>query len=377
MNKIGRRKFMAMPCAASATQFGSAVMGSAVGMSRKIQTADSVADPVLRETHRLSVDNYVNGITWNARGSRLAALSNFGGTITVWDARTWRTIITFKRYGSAYSQNSFAFLPDGTLLTAAPIGALPDPRSSTLQTFALIQWSATGTALRYIPDRGNQSINPPYCIGPANTFVVSADGSLIAGINGHNVLLFSTFDYSNVTRFEIPPTPSHPDFPVSVAISHDTQLLAVGSGFGYVHLYQVNGAFSPTSFTAFPGGSCQSMTFSPDDKVLATGRGGISVGEIDDGWTRLWQVSDRAELGRLTGGGGFVRAMAWSPDNETFAVGDDRSLRIWRMNKIRPQLEVFRQTPEVTYSVAFSSQGRLASADGNEVKIYQPPKIDI
>lgn len=95
----------------------------------------------------------INAVAWSADGMRLASLSNFGGTVTVWDASNWAVVNRFERYGGAYSQNSLVFLPDNTLLTAASVGKSPDPDYETLAVFSLIQWDPlTGRKLRYIPD---------------------------------------------------------------------------------------------------------------------------------------------------------------------------------------------------------------------------------
>ena len=171
----------------------------------------------------------------------------------------------------------------------------------------------------------------------------------------------------------VPPTSTHPDHPASVAISPDGDYLAIGTGFGCVHIYEREGDIPLRSFVAYPGDLlhyCQSIAFSTDGQLLVTGRGGMSVGEVDDGWTRLWRVSDGVNVARLTGGVGFVRTAAWSRDGQNLAVGDDRSLRIWQTSHLPPSLALTKAIRGGCFSLAFSPNGTLAASSNDEVEIY-------
>jgi hypothetical protein len=55
------------------------------------------AGPGLSEFKRLEVKGYLNAVAWNNDNSRLAALSDFGRTITVWETRNWSLIKEFDR----------------------------------------------------------------------------------------------------------------------------------------------------------------------------------------------------------------------------------------------------------------------------------------
>lgn len=138
--KLARRRLMAQGIAAILPLIGSGYISSVPCKAHGASMSDCSADePAAQEARRLRVDNYVNAVAWNTAGSRLATLSNFGGTVTIWDAKAWNVVNEFDRYGGPFSYNSFAFLPDGTLLTAAPIGKSPDPKYATLAIFSLIQ----------------------------------------------------------------------------------------------------------------------------------------------------------------------------------------------------------------------------------------------
>lgn len=70
-------------------------------------------------------------------------------------------------------------------------------------------------------------------------------------------------------------------------------------------------------------GAVFSVAFSPDGKILASGR--------LDGTVRLSDVATRRQLGSpLTGPTGTVNSVAFSPDGKTLAAGSsDGTVRLW------------------------------------------------
>ena len=372
---IGRRMFTVLP-----------FFGMAGGRPRSRNAPIDISydgTKAPKKLHRLLAAGYVNAVAWNGDGSRLAVLSDFGRTMDIWEAASWTVSKSFHRYGGGYSGNSLAFLPDGTLLTSAPIGRSPDPMFKTLAIFSLIQWNPdTGHPLRYIPDPGGLPAGMASKIGPADPFVVSADGSLVAGSCMRNVLLYNTHDWSLVRRLMTPPTPKHGDFVRSLAISPDNRHLALGTGFGWVHLFGLPDCSIIASFQVYNrnhdpahktriGGSCGALSFSQDGEFLAIGRGGFSLGEIDDGWTQIWNVRSRVIIARLLGGGGSVRGIAWSRESNLLAVGDELLVRFWSTRKLPQPPRLLERISNRSYSLAFSSAGMLAVSDANEVVVYR------
>jgi len=333
-------------------------------------TAPAASEPsnsksVPHEIRRLRVDGYINAVAWSFDGSRLAALSQFGSTITVWDAKTWNVVKEFRRDGGAYSGNSLAFLPDGSLLTAAlgefsnegPDGNLlkaaqigdhsgdPDyivPSVSnlkyhSLKIFSLIDWNlATGQPIRYIPPLEF----PPSDLSPkiTNTFAISRDRALIAAIkDGRSVWLYDASSGVRVQDLPTTPLPEHPDVANSVAFSPDGQELVVGTAWGWVHFFGVRDGVLRRSFRAYTTGEYRvaALAFSPDGKSIATGKAkGFDAREPNEFSTHIWRVSDGASIAMLPGATWIlhgkteavsVRAMDWFKD--LLAVGDDRSLR--------------------------------------------------
>jgi len=354
------------------------------------------------EIQRLHVKGYINAVAWNTDGSRLAALSNFGGTITLWETKNWAVLKEFDRYGGGYSFNSLAFLPDGSLLTAAPIGdyskdpryantPLTDPKYDTLQMFSLIQWNPeAGKPVRYIPDLGY----PPKDLSTkvTDTFAASGDGALIATVWADDVKLYETRNASVSQALSVPPAPTHSDYAMSVAFSPNGKELAVGTGFGKVHLFNPLDGSLIHSITAYPTEwyACSALAFSPGGKFIAIGKYSGSDGKLINGvWTKrdandvaisIWDVSETHILISLVGSTQkregkddalVIRTLSWSPNGEILAAGDDLSLRLWRVSAPRPTLLLEKKMSHGTFSTAFSPQGMLAATDNNEVVIYQ------
>jgi WD40 repeat protein len=392
----------------------SVVIGGILCFKTFPETKDSVfnrdgGNHKMQEIKRLHVKGAINAIAWNKDGSRLAALSLYGSTITVWETKNWGIINEFHRSGGSYSNNSFAFLPDGSLITAAPLGDykkdpfhpdsanIPAPfnRYETLEIFSLIQWNPeTGVPVRYIPDLGF----PPKDVSLkiTDTFALSRDGSMIAAIHADDVLLYETSRGSLVRKLLIPriPTakfiwnyrkpPDLPSFfadsPYSLAFSPDGKELAVGTMFGMVHFFSVKDGTLRGSLEAYPGGliMCKEIAYSPDGRFIATGKYYNSTSkESDKITTDVWRVSDHKKIASLEGEvetfadvemPSHVSSLSWSPQDDTLVVADGGSLRVWQISESNSKL-LFVQKLGGINSTGYSPQGILATTSHNEIII--------
>ncbi len=351
------------------------------------QRAEAVHTP--KEIQRLYVNKYINAVAWSMDGSRLAALSDFGGTITLWETKHWTKLNEFRRYSGAYSFNSLAFLPDGTLLTATPGGdyskdaryansPLADPHYNRLDIWALIQWDPeTGEHVRYLPDRDHlpKDVIPSH-VGITQTFTVSRDGSLIAGtfgVAGYGVQLIDA-KTGRLMRMIVIPSPKKNDVR-SLAFSPDGKELAVGTSQGLVYFYDTKSGALVHSFLAYPTGeyACSALAYSPDGHFIATGKYKNFEGHLVNGvWTEIraskigadiWHVSDGKLISSLPGtierdGNNYeatpVRALSWSPVDDMLAVGDSGSLRLWRITQSDHTLMLDKRIAHGAYSVSFS-----------------------
>jgi WD40 repeat protein len=374
-------RFVLLLTILAATLTSHAFATSVINDSATAVTLSSTAH-IPGEIHRLTVEKYINAVAWNADGSRLAALSGFGGDITVWETESWTVVKAFHNHGSAYAFNSLAFLSDGSLLTTPPLGDSPDPKYKTLSIFSLVQWNPdTGTPVRYIPDLGS----PPSDISTkaANTYAVSKDGSLIAILWAHEVRLYETRTATLARTLPIPPMPKHADIPKSLAFSPDGHELAVGTLFGMMHFFNVQDGTLRKSITAYPDEKyiCNAVAYSPNGRLIATGEHkNYNLKDPSTIAVTLWRTSDGTNLASLAGSvvvlqgkeeADPVRTISWSPAGDLLAVGDDASLRLWRVSKTGQKLLLDKKMPHGTNSTSFSPNGMLAATDNNEVVIYQ------
>ena len=366
------------------------ILQVAASIGRHVLPKDSNAMPttmhIPHEIHRLPVKGYVNAVAWNVDGTRLAALSNFGSAVTVWETKTWAVLKEYLRYnGASYAFNSLAFLPDGALLTSSPIGdfsantPVTAAQVQTLETFSLIQWNPeTGKPVQYFPDLGHSSKDLSNKV--TDTFAVSADGSMVAGIHG-DVLIYDVKTGTLLRRIAVPSLPKHGDTAASVAFSPNGQELAVGTGFGWVRFFSVRTGALIQSIDAYPEEySCSALAYSPDGQRIAVGKTkGINVSNPNDISTTVWRVRTGALVASLAGSTWRfrgkqeampVRTLAWSPVGNVIAVGDDGSLRLWQVDHATPTLLLDVEKPG-TFSVSYSPQGVLAVARKNEVLIYE------
>ena len=333
------------------------------------------------EIHRLRVDGYINAVAWNADGSRLAALSNFGGTITVWDASSWKKITEFQHYGGAYSFNSFSYLPDGSLLATSPIGKSPDPRYETLSIFALIQWNPeTGQAIRYIPNVEHLTRENG---GSADMFVVAPNRNWIAAINRSTyVSLYSATNGDFIRNFSVPALPTHADRPRSTTFSPNQKELAVGTDGGKLYYFDPTNGALLRQFDTFKNDdySCGALAYKSDGELIAIAKNkNFDVLNPTTISTEIMRVSDGAVMAFLPGATTDVnvkieavpvRTLAWKPNDDVLAIGDDKALHIWRINATETT-QLLDAPLSGLYSVKYSPNGILAAASANEILIVK------
>src|SRR5437868_5821067 len=69
------------------------------------------------------------------------------------------------------------------------------------------------------------------------------------------------------------------------------------------------------------GKRVSALAYSPDGRTLASG--------ADDGTVRLWESATGRERACCRGSEGTVHCLAFAPDGQALAAGDDTALRLW------------------------------------------------
>lgn len=115
--------------------------------------------------------------------------------------------------------------------------------------------------------------------------------------------------------------------------------------------------FHPAAENSFTrSGFVQSLAFSPDGRLLASGSRDCTV--------KLWHVGTGRSIRTLSGHSRWVYSVAFSPDGSMLASGSaDKTVRLWDVES-GEEIRTLSGHSGCVRSVAFSPDGRiLASAD--------------
>ena len=139
----------------------------------------------------------------------------------------------------------------------------------------------------------------------------------------------------------------------AVAFARDGKALAAAADDGTVKLYDpVTGTLGASFRSRSP---VRSMAFTCDARMLATGH--------DDGSARLWDITERAEVARLTGHRGAIFSIAFTPDGKNLVTASkDETLRLWPTEQQTLETARFTGHDGWVTALAVSPGERLLSA---------------
>ncbi|MBV9087036.1 MAG: caspase family protein [Acidobacteriaceae bacterium] len=245
---------------------------------------------------------YISALAFSKDGATIASAAD---DVKLWSAadgkllgsiplgQTSQTSPLFGGATTGYTNvTSLAFSPDGKSIGAALYSYKINADFSSIQqqAIAAAQQSAAASSRRGhrtfggfggigLPGVGRKTTSPP----PATTAAPNPSEMMHLSTEGPVLLLDPSAGRPVATL------PGHPDGSVSLAFSHDGNILATSGRDGFLRIWEsASGSLSKEIAT---GAMAFGVAFSPDDKLLASA--------LSDGSTSLWEVQSGKLLATL------------------------------------------------------------------------------
>jgi WD40 repeat protein len=264
------------------------------------------AQPASRVEHKRRVASVVF-----RPGGRAMAYADSVGSVSRWEFTSGMKQGLFRLEPLPNLPVRLAFSPDGTLLAAMgliAVPARPSPSSRLCSSVTLFDWDAGGCSEPDLHNSGSY----------LTSLVFSPDGSMLAaGSLDSSVYLW------NLSEDLAPTALNHGRKVHFVAYSPDGRTLASASPEGLVKVWDAHTGMKRTTLKG-QGKFLHAIAYSPDGRSLATAAG--------DGSVRFWEVSSGRPLRGFDWGIGPVHSVAFAPDGMRAAAGGERDIVVWDLD---------------------------------------------
>ncbi|MFF0205827.1 trypsin-like peptidase domain-containing protein [Streptomyces sp. NPDC005017] len=338
----------------------------------------------------------LTGLVFAPDGRTLASAAD-DGTVRLWDPELLRPRETAMDDGSQQVLSA-AFSPDGEILASGSATLavhLWDPRTGRPARASLtgrmgkafsVAFSENGSTLAATSDVGpawlwdTTSWRPtgPPLEGAIGAVAFSPDGQLLAtgdtdlnrfDVQG-DVQLWDTATHRALEPLLPAHRPGGGTYPLghrgrvhALAFSPDGKVLASGSGFGEIQLWDVAGRRALGEPMTDHSGDVTSLAFSPDGKRLASG--------ATDGTVRLWDVAARLPFSKpLTGHRVTVNEVAFSRTGLLASGGQDSRVRLWDPDTGTQIGDPLLVDGGIVHALAFSRDGSSLAAGGARLHLW-------
>jgi WD40 repeat protein len=333
-------------------------------------------------------------IIWSGDSSRVAAYSNRGHRINVWD-REGHLLSELSRSRRLIFGHGLGFLDRGGELVTAP--ATIESTNSLLSIFDL----ATGAVVRDLPGPkpgeklGNEALE--IAVSPDESTIAAVTGGPPSGVEP--VRLYTALDF-NLTKILTDSVHNRTttrredrDVPAKrLAFSANSRILAVGRADGTIAIYDVASGKLMQNIDGFLKylTSITSLAVSPDGQFVAAGTGMAfetwrypngRLAPIGEGQLmtlrapdpiRVYSVRDAKLVASYTGPLQPIFGLAWSPTGHIIAfIGNDQNLHLWDVRHANEPGLIIPLGQDAT-SVNFAPDDtRFATGDGGNLTLYR------
>jgi WD40 repeat protein len=368
----------------------------------------------------------INSLSFSSDNQTLASASN-DGTVKLWQQDTLLKTLVSKNgriYSISFSPNGMslaAAYQDGTIkLWRVSDGSEIDCFQGHKGAVYGVSFSPDGRRLATgsydnsvklwrIHNSLRQDLNAH--TAEVNSVSFSPDGQQIASAGQDGSVKLWSLASNDSTDFTLLKTlTQHSNWFQAVSFSPDQETIAIASRDSTIKLWNRNG--TPLQTLKGHKNRVYAVSFSPDGQTIAsagydttiklwnrngkllrtlkghTGRvysvrfdsdGQRLVSAGGDETVRVWNSSDGQLLSTLRGHSGRVYGVAFSPEGQIASVGNDGTVRLWKMSDLPQQislqgrlLKTFQGDEGPVYTVSFSPAGQIIATGGQDgiVKLW-------